>query len=71
MGIRQSAMRAIERALRDLFAEDRSRTSAETSLVNDICSIIKNDHLHAAELRVLERIVAHIKAVINERANSN
>jgi hypothetical protein len=70
MGIRQSAMRAIERALRDLFPEDRSRTSAETSLVNDIHSLVRNDHLNAAELRSLERIVDHIKAVVTERSNS-
>ena len=71
MGYRQSAVRAIDRALSDLFPEDHSRTSAETSLVSDIHSLTKNDHLSAAELRVLERIVGHIKAVVNERANSN
>jgi hypothetical protein len=71
MGYRQSAIRAIDRALSDLLPEDHSRTSAETSLVNDIHSLTKNDHLNAAELRVLERIVGHIKTVVNQRANSN
>jgi hypothetical protein len=71
MGFRQSAVRAIDRALSDLFPEDHSRTSAETSLLNDIHSLTKNDHLNAVELRVLERIVGDIKAVVNERANSN
>ena len=71
MGYRQSAVRAIDRALSDLFPEDHSRTSAERSLVNDIHSLTKNDHLNAVELWVLERIVGHIKAVVNERANSN
>jgi hypothetical protein len=71
MGYRQSAIRAIDRALSDLFPEDHSRTSTEKRLVKDIHSLTKNDHLHAAELRVLERIVGHIKAVIYERANSN
>ena len=71
MGYRQSAVRAIDRALSDLFPEDHSRTSAETSLVNDIHSLTKNDHLNAVELRVLERIVGHIKAVINERSHLN
>jgi uncharacterized protein with von Willebrand factor type A (vWA) domain len=67
MGERQSIMRAIEKDLRDLFPEE-SRTAAEASLVKDLCSIIKRDRMFAAELRVLERFVAHVKAVINERA---
>jgi hypothetical protein len=69
MGERQSIMRAIEKDLRDLFPEE-SRTAAEASLVKDFCSIIKRDRMFAGELKVLERFVAHVKAVINERAKS-
>jgi hypothetical protein len=69
MGYRQLAIRAIDRSLSELFPEIHSRTSAEMSLVSDIHSLTKNDHLSAAELRVLERIVGHIKAVVNERGN--
>jgi hypothetical protein len=68
MGYRQLAIRAIDRSL---FPEVHSRTLAETSLVSDIHSLTKNDHLSAAELRLLERIVGHIKSVINEREHLN
>ena len=70
MGVRQSIVCAIEKDLSDLFPED-SRTAAETRLVNDFCSIIKRDRMFAAELRVLERFVGHVKIVINERAKSH
>jgi hypothetical protein len=70
MGQRQSITRAIEKDLRDLFPEE-SRTAAETSLVKDLCSIIKRVRMFAAELKVLERFVSHVKAVINERANGD
>jgi hypothetical protein len=52
-------------------SEVHSRTSAETRLVSDIHSPTKNDHLSAAEIRLLERIVGHIKSIINERAHLN
>jgi hypothetical protein len=71
MGYRQLAIRAIDRSLSELFPEVHSRTSAETSLVSDIHSLTKNDHLSAAELRLLEGIVGHIKSIINERTHFN
>jgi hypothetical protein len=71
LGHRQVAIRALDHALFDLLPEDYPRTSAETSLLNEIHSLTKNDHLNAAELWTLERIVGRIKAVITERKNSN
>jgi hypothetical protein len=71
MGYRQLTISAIDRSLSELFPQVHSRTSAEASLVSDIHSLTKNDHLSAAELRLLERIVGHIKSIINERAHLN
>jgi hypothetical protein len=71
MGYRQLAIRAIDRSLFDLFPNDHSRTFAEESLVKDIHLLTANDHLHAADLRLLERIVGHIKSIISERAHLN
>jgi hypothetical protein len=71
MGYRQETRRRINRTLSDLFPEGPSRTPTETSLVKDIHALFAKDHLDAAELRVLERIVGHIKSFIDERANSN
>jgi hypothetical protein len=69
-GTRQRAIRAIDRALSE-FLPDHSRTSAERSLVHGIQSLTRNDHMSAAELRILERLVGDIKAIITERSNSN
>ena len=71
MGYRQLAIRAIGRSLSELFPEVHSRTLAEASLVSDIHSLTKNDHLSAAELRLLERILGHIKSIIDERSHLN
>ena len=71
MGVRQSAKHAFDRVLSDLFPKDRSWTPAETSLAKDIHSLIAKDHLDASELLILQKIVRGIKAVINERQNSD
>jgi hypothetical protein len=71
LGPRQLAIRAVDRALSDLLPDDHSRTLAETSLLMEIHSLTKNDHLNVVELRTLERIVGRINAVITERKNSN
>jgi hypothetical protein len=70
VGSRHRAIRAIDRALSELLP-DHSRTSAERNLVHGIQSLTKNVHMSAAELRILERIVGDIKAIITERSNSN
>ena len=70
VGSRHHAIRAINRALSE-FLPDHSRTPAERKLVRDIQSLTKNVYMSSAELRTLERIVGHIKAVITERSNSN
>jgi hypothetical protein len=67
LGSRQLAIRAIDRALSE-FLPDHLRTAAERSLVHHIHALTKNVHLNAVELRILEHVVADIKAVITERS---
>jgi hypothetical protein len=71
LGHRQAMIRTIDRALADLFPEGHLLTSAERLLTKDIHSLFANDHLHTVDLRVLERIVRHIKVVLDERARSD
>jgi hypothetical protein len=71
LGHRQSMIRTIDRAIADLFPEGHSRTSAEKLLAKDIHSLFANDHLGTVDLRVLERIVGHIKVILDERARPN
>jgi hypothetical protein len=71
LGQRQSIMRTIDHAIADLFPEGHSRTSAERLLAKDIHSLFATDHLHTVDLLILERIVGHIKVILDERARSH
>jgi hypothetical protein len=47
------------------------RTVAETSLVNDLHSLMANEHLTSAELRILARLIDNMRVMINEQENLN
>ena len=71
MGDRQQARSAVEKALAKLFPDEANRTSAETSLINDVHSLTAKNNLDASELRVLARVIAGIKTIIDAREISN
>jgi hypothetical protein len=66
MGDRQYAIEGVEAALERAFPE-AYRTATQRTLANDIDAILKLSKLTAAEIRLVERLVATLKRVLDER----
>ena len=71
MGDRKQARDRIQRVVDELFPLNRSRTEVERKLVDDFRTLANCGHLTSTDLGLIAAMVRHIKAVIDEQANSN
>jgi hypothetical protein len=69
MGTKIQADRVVEKALAGFFPNTKGRTASEESFINDLSCL--RGGLKAAQLEVLARVIRSLKAIIDERANSN